>query len=121
MTTPAQNYRKVWLPTEVREAIKDYADRNDTKPSPLIAQIVQQIVDDPKQYGGADVPAAGPNYISAYVNPALWEQGMEAVAPYGVHLGSVIRVELRRRLAADGVPWEATSVRPKNVRIPILE
>ena len=114
-------YRKVWLPTEIREAISGYSGTLGVAPSPLVGQVIEDIIGDPRSFEDSAVPPAGPNYISVYVNAELWNQGVEVAHSYGVSLGAMIRVGLARRLAAEGIPWDVTTVRPRNSRIPIRE
>jgi hypothetical protein len=118
---PTTVYRKVWLPTEIRDVLNGYCQRHDTKPSPLVGQLILGIIEDPAQYEGWAVPPAGPNYISVYVDAELWERGVETAGSYGVHLGAMVRVALAHLLAADDIPWDVSTVRPRNSRIPNRE
>ena len=114
-------YRKVWLPTEIREAINRYCEINGLQPSPLAGLVIEEIVADPTAFEDSAVPPAGPNYISVYVGTELWSEGVKVAHSYGVSLGAMIRVGLARRLAEQGIPWDVTTVRPRNSRIPIRE
>lgn len=114
-------YRKLWLPTEIREATRQYCERRGLQQSPLIAQIIEEIVTSPKDYEDRPVPPAGPNYISLYVDPEMWEQGVLIAHGYGVTLGAMIRVGLALRLADDDIPWDVTTARPRMIHIPVLE
>lgn len=114
-------YRKVWLPTEVREAIGRYGTEFLVAPSPLVGQVIEDIIRDPQSFEGSAVPPAGPNYISVYVNAERWNEGVQVARSYGVSLGAMIRVGLAGRLAKQGIPWDATTTRPRNTRIPVRE
>jgi hypothetical protein len=114
-------YRKVWLPTEIREAVSRFCETNGLQASPLVGSLIEEIVEDPTGYEDSAVPPAGPNYISVYVSAELWNQGIEVAHSYGVSLGAMLRVGLARRLAEQGIPWDVTTVRPRNSRIPIRE
>lgn len=114
-------YRKLWLPTQIREAVAVYCERHDIQQSPLVIQVIEEIVADAKRFEDRPVPPAGPNYISLYVNPELWERGMEIARGYGVTLGAMIRVGLALRLAEEDIPWDVTTVRPRKGHIPVRE
>lgn len=114
-------YRKVWLPTEIREAINGYGSMLSIASSPLVGQVIEDIISDPRSFEGSAVPPAGPNYISVYVSTELWNEGVQVARSYGVSLGAMIRVGLARRLAEQGIPWDVTTVRPRNSRIPFRE
>lgn len=118
---PTMVYRKVWLPTEIRESIGRYCEANALQPSPLVASVIEEIVEDHRTYEDSAVPPAGPNYISVYVSAELWSEGVKTAHTYGVSLGAMIRVGLARRLAAQDIPWDVTTTRPRNSRIPVRE
>lgn len=117
----AQVYRKVWLSTEMKEAVLKLCALREVKPSPLIVSMVDQIVEDPRQFEGSAVPPAGPNYISIYTDEEKWSRGDDEGVEYGVSLGALIRVALAKELALEGIPWHVTTARPRNIRIPIRE
>lgn len=118
---PTTPYRKVWLPTQIRDALVQYAERHDVLLSPLVTQVIEEIVTEPKRFEDRAVPPAGPNYISIYVNNQLWDDAKAIAAQYGVTLGAMIRVGLAMRLAEEDIPWDVTTTRPRNVHIPVLE
>jgi antitoxin component of RelBE/YafQ-DinJ toxin-antitoxin module len=118
---PISPYRKVWVPTEIRDALIVYGEAHDIQLSPLVTQVIEEIVDDPKRVEDRPIPPAGPNYISLYVSPELWAQGVAVASEYGVTLGAMIRVGLALRLAEDGIPWDVTTPRPRRGHIPVLE
>lgn len=114
-------YHKVWLASEMKEAVLVYCERENIKPSPLIGRVVQEVVDEPELFAGEAIPPAGPNYVSVYMADDTWDSGAEVAASFGVPLGAMIRVGLARLLALEGIPWDVTTARPRNRHIPKME
>lgn len=113
--------RKVWVPTAMKEALAEYCWRHRTKPSPLIVAIIDEYVADPGKFSGMPIPPAGTNNVSVYLALDYWDAAVEVATKHGTRLSAVIRAELGRRIADEGIPWDATSPRPRNERIPELE
>jgi hypothetical protein len=118
---PKPGIRKVWLPAEMKVAIREYCWRMRTKPSPFMVGIIQEVIDFPENFEGADIPPAGTDHQSVYIDPAVWEKGTEVAARYRVSLAGMIRVGVARELAAEGILWDVSTVRPRNDRIPDRE
>jgi hypothetical protein len=122
MTTDEKpQIRKVWLPTEMKEAVAEFCWKNRTKPSPFIVELIQGYLDDPAKYAGQPIPPAGKDYSSVYIRDSIWSAAVEQAAQSGVRLSAVVRVAIAARLAEEGIPWDVTTARPKNEHIPIRE
>lgn len=113
--------RKVWLPTEMKEAVAELCWKRRTKPSPYIAGLIQGFLNAPNQYGGRAIPPAGKDYASVYIHDSLWTAGAERAEQIGVTLSAVVRVAIAVDLEAEGIPWDVTTARPKNEHIPMRE
>lgn len=113
--------RKVWLPTEMKQAVAEYCWAERTKPSPFIAELIQGYLDNPNQYAGEPIPPAGKDYASVYIRDSVWIAATEQAAQSGVRLSAVVRVAIAKRLAEKGIPWDVTTARPKNEHIPVRE
>jgi hypothetical protein len=120
MATTAR-IRKVWLPGEMKEALREFCWRHRTKPSPFIVSIIEEVIESPHHFEDSDVPPAGQEHISVYVQDEVWFAGIEAAEPYGFPLSALIRVGIARELATEGIPWTTSTPRPRNDHIPIRE
>ncbi len=56
-----------------------------------------------------------------YIRDSVWNAATEQAAQSGVRLSAVVRVAIAARLAAEDIPWDVTTARPKNEHIPIRE
>lgn len=105
----------------MKSALQEYAWRNRSKPSVVIVGLIQEIVDHPERFEGAAVPPAGLDYASVYISEELWGQGVAVAETYDVKLSAMVRVGIARELAAEGIPWDVTTARPRNDHIPTRE
>ena len=105
----------------MKSAMQELCWRRRIKPSPFIAGLIQEITESPERYEGAAVPPAGLDYASVYVNDETWAQGMAVAETYDVKLSAMVRVGIARELAAEGIPWDVTTARPRNDHIPTRE
>ena len=113
--------RKVWLPTEMKEALSELCWMQKTKPSPYIVGIIQGFLDDSDRYAGAEIPPAGKDYASVYIRDSVWFAAIKEAEDRGVRLSAVVRVGIAAGLAEAGIPWDVSTARPQNKRIPIRE
>lgn len=118
---PNQRIRKVWLPTEMKEAIYDWAWRNQTKPSPVAASIIDKVIAEPESFAGKPVPPAGKDYLSVYVNEERWAEGLTVASSMRTTLSGMVRVGIADILADANIPWDAQTARPRNAVIPARE
>lgn len=124
MTTPSnpeRKVRKVWLPTEMKTAVRELCWRRRTKPSPYIAEVIDNAINFPEQYEDVDVPAAGLDNISVWITSERWADGVRVAEGLGTTLSAIVRVAVARDLEAEGIQWDASTPRPRNVRIPARE
>jgi len=120
-TEPKPRIRKVWLPAEMKVALREYCWRHRTKPSPFVVGIIQEVIESPHHFEDFEIPPAGQDHMSLYVYDEVWEAGLKAAEVYGVHLSAIIRAGIARELATEGIPWAVSTVRPRTDRIPIQE
>lgn len=113
--------RKVWLPTEMKTALDEMLWKYRDKPSPHIASIVREFVQDPDKYRGLSIPPAGKDYASVYISDDDWLPAVEQANAMGVQLSAVVRARIAQELEAEGITWTVSTARPKNARIPIRE
>ena len=113
--------RKVWLPTAMKDAVREYCWRHRTKPSPFIATLIQEVIDFPEHFEDTDVPAAGLDNISVWIDSATWQKAVGVAKAYNTQLSAMIRVAVARELEAEGIPWDTSTPRPRNERIPAKE
>lgn len=118
---PNPGIRKVWVPKEMKEALNEYCWRNRTKPSPFVVGLVREIVAFPERYEETEVPPAGQSHLSVYIEDSLWEEGLATAKSYKVHLSAMIRVGIARELESERIPWDTSTIRPKNTHIPMKE
>lgn len=118
---PSQRIRKVWLPTELKTAVYDWAWANQTKPSPVAAKIIAHIIEDPESYVGKAIPPAGKDYLSVYIPEEVWAEGTEVAAKYRTTLSGMVRVGLNDLLDTNNITWDASTPRPRNAVIPSRE
>lgn len=122
MTTDEKpQIRKVWLPTEMKEALAELCWKRRSKPSPYIVGIIQGFLDDPNRYAGAEIPPAGKDYSSVYIRDSVWFAAIKEAEDRGVRLSAVVRVAIAADLAEEGIPWDVSTARPQNKRIPDRE
>lgn len=118
---PSQRIRKVWLPTELKTALYEWALNNRTKPSPVAVSIIERVINSPETFEGKQVPPAGKDYLSVYVSEEVWSKGLESAAELGTTLSGMVRVGIADILAEHDIPWDASTPRPRNAVIPIRE
>lgn len=115
------NVRKVWLPSEMKAAVEHYCWTKRTKPSPYIVSLIERIIANPTEFAGASIPPAGTAYASIYVHDDVWLEGGAVAKRLGTRLSALVRVAIAADLAAEGIPWDATTKRPLNEHIPVSE
>lgn len=103
-----QPIRKVWLPVDMKVAVREMCWRNRTKPSPYIAGLVREVSENPEQFAGAPPPAGG-GYISLYIDDETWTNGVALATSQGTTLSAMVRVAIVRDLTLAGIPWPATT------------
>lgn len=111
----------MWLPTEMKTAVRELCWRRRTKPSPYIAEVIDNAINFPEQYEDVDVPAAGLDNISVWITSERWADGVRVAEGLGTTLSAIVRVAVARDLEAEGIQWDASTPRPRNVRIPARE
>jgi hypothetical protein len=113
--------RKVWLPTPMKEAVREYCWRHRTKPSPYLAAIIQEVIDFPERFEDVGVPPAGLDNVSVWINTQTWNKAVKVAASYGVKLSAMVRVAIARDLEEASIPWDTSTLRPRNNHIPARE
>lgn len=119
--TDNRRVRKVWLPTELKEAVKELCWRNRTKPSPYLLTLINEVIDFPEHFEDVDVPPAGLDNISVWVDSETWLKGVGTAAKAGASLSAMVRVAVIRDLDEAGIPWDVSTPRPRNAHIPARE
>lgn len=115
-----QPIRKVWLPIEMKSAVKEMCWENRTKPSPYIAGLVREVSRHPEQFAGAPPPAGG-GYISLYIDDETWANGVALAKAHGTTLSAMVRVAIVRDLTMADIPWSATTPDTRKSDMPKLE
>jgi hypothetical protein len=105
----------------MKTAVRELCWRRRTKPSPFIAEIIEQAIDFPERFEDVDVPAAGLDNISVWISTERWAKGVETATALGTTLSAIVRVAVARELEEEGIQWDASTPRPRNVRIPSRE
>lgn len=113
--------KKVWLPTEMKVAVKELCWRRHTQPSPFLLSVIENLIEDPTPTEGEEVPPAGGDYLSVYLPKEVWEAGVALASTYGVRLSALVRVRLAQILMDEDIPWAVSPPRPQKKLIPILE
>jgi hypothetical protein len=126
VVTPAkqrnnEKVRKFWLATEMKEAVREYCWRKRIKPSAYVRSIVLEIIEFPENFEDADVPPAGRNDISVWIEPEDWNKAVAVAASYGTNVGPMIRVAIDRDLREEGIPYHVSTINPRRERIPVRE
>lgn len=116
-----QPIRKVWVPREMKVAVRELCWQNRTKPSPYIAGIIHEIIEHPQGFEDAAVPPAGLDYLSVYISDDEWNKGLAVAEQYRVRLSALVRVAIARDLTKANIPWDVTTTRPRNDHIPTRE
>lgn len=106
---PNQPIRKVWLPTDMKTAVRELCWQNRTKPSPYLAGLVREVIEHPEEFSGAPPPAGG-GYISLYIDDETWAEGVASAAAYHATLSAMVRVAIVRDLTKASIPWPVTTV-----------
>jgi len=121
MTNEAKgtSIRKVWVPTEMKTAIETLCWQKRTRPSPFIVSIIEGFLADPDAYRGAEIPPAGRDYVSLYIDDSVWREATDTADSMGTRLSAVVRVGVARVLAEEGIPLEVHAARPRHERIPL--
>jgi hypothetical protein len=105
----------------MKTAMQELCWRRRTKPSPFITSIVQELIDTPEHFEDVDVPPAGLDYSSVYIDDATWQKGIEVAATLKTRVSAVVRVGIARELEEEGIPWDVSTIRPRKEHIPARE
>ena len=116
-----QPIRKVWVPREMKVAVRELCWQNRTKPSPYIAGLIRDIIASPDGFESAPVPPAGLDYLSVYISDDEWNKGLAVAERYRVRLSALVRVAIARDLTKANIPWDVTTIRPRDDYIPKRE
>ena len=103
-----QPIRKVWLPLDMKTAVKELCWQNRTKPSPYLVGLVREVSAHPEQFAGAPPPAGG-GYISLYIDDESWKEGVAVATAHHTTLSAMVRVAIVRDLTKASIPWPVTT------------
>lgn len=115
-----QPIRKVWLPTDMKTAVRELCWRNRTKPSPYLTALVREVTENPRQFL-VGTPPAGGGYISLYIDDETWKRGVATATEYHTTLSAMVRTAILRDLTEAGIPWPVTNAVEEPEDIPARE
>jgi len=101
---PNQPIRKVWLPLDMKSAVKELCWQDRTKPSPYLVGLIHEVTENPDDFID-DPPPAGGGYISVYIDDLSWEKGIEVGHTNGTTLSAMVRKAIVRDLTKASIPW----------------
>jgi len=105
----------------MKTAVRELCWRNRTKPSPYLVGIIREITEHPERFEGEEIPPAGRDYLSLYIEDEAWERGLATAAEYNTRLSAMVRVAIARDLTKENIPWDVTMTRPRHDYIPMRE
>jgi len=105
----------------MKDALREYCWRKRTKPSTYVREVVQQIIEFPEMFEDVDVPPAGRNDLSVWVEPDDWNKAVAVADTLGTRVSAMIRVAIDRDLQEEGIPYHVSTISPKHEHIPRKE